>query len=204
MSGVGNPIDSNALVWAFDTDVTLADGAGDLGDFEVKGTGNDNEFGLYVVNSGAAPTGGSQSISVSVTSTNDEGVEVTSTLRGVITSQADLEITSDNEFTIAQSTAAGTLIGDFTVTGGIDDKDEYLDGILSGTGSEMFSVNDDDMTLTYKGGSLSVGTLDLELTVSGDAGLANRTAIADVKIIVTASNMAPTAPATFMATIDGK
>ncbi len=202
VSGVGNPIDSNALVWAFDTDVTLADGAGDLGDFEVKGTGNDNEFGLYVVNSGAAPTGGSQSISVSVTSTNDEGVEVTSTLRGVITSQADLEITSDNEFTIAQSTAAGTLIGDFTVTGGIDDKDEYLDGILSGTGSEMFSVNDDDMTLTYKGGSLSVGTLDLELTVSGDAGLANRTAIADVKIIVTASNMAPTAPATFMATID--
>ena len=38
------------------------------------------------------------------------------------------------------------------------------------------------MTLTYKGGGLDVGEYELELTVSGDAGLANRTAIADVTI----------------------
>ncbi len=200
VSGVGNPIDSDALVWAFDTDVTLADGAGDLGDFEVKGTGNDNEFGLYVVNSGAAPTGGSQRINVTVTSTNADGVEVNSTLRGVITSQAALDITSANAFTIPQGIGDGTLIGNFTVTGGIEG--EYLDGILTGTGNEKFSVNDSDMTLTYKGGGLDVGTYSLQLTVSGDAGLANRTAIEPVTITVTASNMAPTVPATFMATID--
>ncbi len=199
VSGVGNTIDSDPLVWAFDTDVTLADGAGDLGDFEVKGTGNDNEFGLYVVNSGATPTNGSQRISVVVTSTNDEGVEVTSTLRGTITSQTALAITSENEFTVPQGISDGTLIGNFTVTPGIGD--EYLDGILTGDGSDKFSVNDADMTLTYKGGGLDVGDYNLQLTVSGDAGLANRTAIAAVKITVTASNMAPTASAPFTATI---
>ena len=150
VSGVGNPIDSSPLTWSFDTDVTLADG--DLGDFEVKSTG-DNEFGLFVKNSGAAPTGGEQSISVVVTSTNDDGDEVTSELRGTITSQAALAITSDNEFTIPQGISENTedtLIGSFTVTGGIDDKNEYLDGILSGDGSDLFSVNDSDMTLMYK------------------------------------------------------
>ena len=186
VSGVGNPIASNPLTWAFDTDVTLADG--DLGDFEIQSTG-DNEFGLFVKNSGAAPTGGEQSISVVVTSTNDDGDEVTSELRGTITSQAALAITSDNEFTIPQGISDNTLIGNFTVTGGISG--EYLDGILTGTGSEMFSVNDSDMTLTYKGGGLDVGDYDLQLTVSGDAGLANRTAIEPVTITVTASNMAP-------------
>ena len=199
VSGVGNPIDSNPLTWAFDTDVTLADGAGDLGDFEVKSTG-DNEFGLFVKNSGATPTGGSQRISVVVTSTNDDGDEVTSELRGTITSQGALAITNAGPFTIPQGISAGTLVGDFDVSGGISG--EYLDGILTGSGSDMFSVDDDDMTIMYKGGSLSVGTYSLSLTVSGDAGLANRTAIMPVSIIVTASNMAPTVPATFAATIN--
>ena len=124
---------------------------------------------------------------------------LTTTLTGMVTERDALAITNAGPFTIPQGISAGTLVGDFDVSGGISG--EYLDGILTGTGSDMFSVDDDDMTLMYKGGSLSVGTYSLSLTVSGDAGLANRTAIVSVMINVTASNMAPTVPATFAATI---
>ena len=59
------------------------------------------------------------------------------------------------------------------------------------------------MTLTYDGTpDLEVGTYEFDLTVSGDAGLANRTIIGKVKVTVTASNEAPTAPGTFTANID--
>ena len=58
------------------------------------------------------------------------------------------------------------------------------------------------MTLVYKGGSLEVKTYNLDLTVSGDAGMANRTIIDDVRVTVTASNLAPSAPATFAATVE--
>ena len=198
VSGVGNPIDSNPLTWAFDTDVTLADH--DLGDFEIKETDNDNEFGLYVKNSGATPTGGSQRISVEATSTNDDGDEVTSTLRGTITSRTALSVTPPGPFTISQGISEDTLIGAFEVSGRIGD--EYLDGILSGDGSDKFSVNDANMTLSYTGSGLKVETYNLQLTVSGDAGLANRTSISDVAIHVTASNAAPTTSGPFMATIN--
>ena len=140
-----------------------------------------------------------------MTYTNDDDEEVTSTLMGEITSQSALDITSDNEFTIPQGISGNdedTLIGSFRVDGGIEG--EYLDGILSGDGSNLFGVNDGDMTLVYRGGAadLEVKKYNLQLTVSGDAGLANRTDIAGVTITVTASNMAPTVPPTFMRTIE--
>ena len=210
VSGVGNPIASNPLKWMIDEtghtfDADSFDGSvpGSSG-FEVKRTAA-GEFGLFVAESGASVSGGADSINVTVTYTNADDEMVTSTLMGDINSQEDLDITSDNEFTIPQGisgNAEDTLIGSFTVTGGI--ADEYLDGILSGDGSELFAVNDSDMTLVYRGGAadLEVKEYNLQLTVSGDAGLANRTDIAGVKITVTASNMAPTVPATFMATIE--
>ena len=50
-------------------------------------------------------------------------------------------------------------------------------------------------------GSLEVKTYNLDLTVSGDAGMANRTDYrSDVMVTVTASNLAPTAPDTFTKT----
>ena len=54
------------------------------------------------------------------------------------------------------------------------------------------------MTLVYSGSSaLEVKTYTLDLTVSGDAGMANRAIIGKVTVTVTASNLAPTAPPIF-------
>ena len=79
---------------------------------------------------------------------------------------------------------------------------EYLDGIISGPNRALFDVRDRDMTLVYSGnGALEVGSYDLDLTVSGDGGMANRTIIGKVKVAVTASNEAPTAPGKFTAMI---
>ena len=119
------------------------------------------------------------------------------------------------EFTVPSNTVASTPIGFFGVTNGIpavvDDNDdgedtavaaEYLDGIVSGADSAPFDVRDSDMTLVYKGSpALEVKTYTLDLTVSGDAGLANRTIIGKATVTVTASNLAPDAPPTFSATI---
>ena len=201
VSGVGNPIGGDvdkALMWVVDEtgftfDADSFDGA--AGDFEVKRIG-DGKFGLFVAESGASSPG---SVRVNVPYTNSDDEEVTSSLTGDINYRDALAITSGNEFTIPQGISGGTLIGNFTVTGGISG--EYLDGILTGDGSDKFSVNDGDMTLKYQGGGLDVGTYNLKLTVSGDAGLANRTAISDVTVTVTASNVAPTAPAVFTATV---
>ena len=201
VSAVGAPIGSdNVLAWVIDTDMTLGDFDGAVGDFEIKETPKGSgKFGLFVKESGAAPTGGSQSIRVDLTYTDAAGVEFTTTLRGNITSRDALGIADAGPFTIPQAMVAGTLIGDFKVSGGIDG--EYLDGILTGDGSDMFAVNDENMTLSYRGGSLAVGAYNLKLTVSGDAGLANRTSISDVAITVTASNVAPSVPLTFAETV---
>lgn len=201
VSGVGKPIGGDtdkALVWVIDEtgftfDEDNFDGA--AGDFEVKRIG-DGKFGLFVAKSGASSPG---SVRVNVPYTNADEEAVTSTLTGDINYRDALVISNAGPFTIPQGISNDTLVGDFTVSGGIPG--EYLDGILSGDGSDKFSVNDDDMTLEYRGGGLDVGIYNLKLTVSGDAGLANRTAIADVAITVTASNMAPTAPPAFTATV---
>ncbi len=203
VSGVGNTIASNPLKWVVaDTDLTFVsiEDNGDVGngDFEIRDTGN-GTFGLFVSKSGASYSG---SINVDLNYKNADEEEAISTLTGDINMRSDLVITSENKFTIPRGISDNdedTLIGSFTVTGGIDDEDEYLDGILSGDGSDLFAVNDSDMTLMYRSDAddLEVKTYNLQLTVSGDAGLANRTAIADVTITVTASNMAPTVPNTF-------
>ena len=114
------------------------------------------------------------------------------------------------EFTIASNTVEDTPIGSFGIEGDIEIADtsgageddnsetEYLDGIVSGTDAAPFDVRDSDMTLTYDGTpDLEVGTYEFDLTVSGDAGLANRTIIGKVKVTVTASNEAPGVPAAF-------
>ncbi len=122
-------------------------------------------------------------------------------------------------FTIPQNVSADTPIGYFVVTGGVEGNDafdddsvdttptitlaaEYLDGIISGPNRGLFEVNDSDMTLKYSGnGELEVGTYDIDLTVSGDAGMANRTIIGKAQVTVTASNQAATAPGTFTETV---
>ena len=189
VSGVGNPIATNALTWVFDTDMTLAAGDGDLGDFEVKAiSGSSREFGLFVKNSGAVPTGGSQSISVNVTSTNEDGVELTSILTGTITAQPDLVVGEPFvDFEVPQNVEADTPIYYFTVTGQLPDED--LDGIITGADAAPFGVNDDDMTIYRKNGAnLDVRDYVFDLTVNGDAGLASRADRVRVTVEVTASN----------------
>ena len=118
-------------------------------------------------------------------------------------------VTPPGPFTIPQSIGANTPIGAFDVSGRIIGavdvsgriSDEYLDGILTGAGSDLFNVRDADMALVYRSGDLEVKTYNLDLTVSGDAGLANRTDSVQVQVTVTASNVAPTAPSEFMKTI---
>ena len=202
VSGLGNPIGSKPLEWDVTDDIS-ADASVDsianngvVGDFQIKDAGS-GTFRLYVMNSGAPSLNGSQAINVAVTYDDDTSVSLT----GSIVERQPLAFTNGPfSFTIPQSISDGTPIGAFNVSGDLDG--EYLDGIVSGAGSESFSVRDSDMTLVYSGGSLDVGTYNFSLTVSGDAGLANRTTISPVTVTVTASNMAPTVPAEFAATIE--
>ena len=189
IGGEDGSADDKALMWVVDEtgftfDADNFNGAD--GDFEVKRIG-DGKFGLFVANSGASSPG---SVRVTLPYTNADGEVVSSTLTGDINYHDALEVTPPGPFTIPQGISDGTLIGAFNVSGD-DIEDEYLDGILTGDGSGLFAVNDADMTLAYRGGGLEVKTYSLKLTVSGDAGLANRTSISDVAIIVTASNTAP-------------
>ena len=201
VSAVGNAIATNPLTWEIDknTDMTFVridDGVvgGADGGFEVMETG-DGEFGLFVIKSGAAVPGDSMAINVDVIY-DDNGEERTSTLMGTIHARDDLKIDEPvGPFTISEGIADDTLIGAFTVTGDI--AGEYLDGILSGDGWEMFSVNDEDMTISFEEGELEVKTYELMLTVSGDAGLANRADIVKVAIEVAKSNTPPMVPASF-------
>ena len=200
VSGLKNPIDSNPLQWEVDTGgaaVAIANG-GVVGDFRVEETSEGSgKFQLIVENSRAPSLSGTQAISVDVTYEVD-GADVTANLSGDITERNELAFTnSPFEFTIPQSTSAGTPIGAFGVSGGISG--EYLDGIVSGG---PFQVRDSDMTLVYSGSSaLEVKTYKLDLTVNGDAGMANRAIVGTVTVRVTASNQAPSAPPTFAETV---
>ena len=199
VSGLNHPIGSNPLEWdvsdvATGTLVSIAND-GIVGDFQVKDAGS-GIFRLEVMTSGAPSLSGSQSINVALSYDDDTTVNLT----GDINEQDALTFTnSPFDFTISQAITAGTPIGAFDVDG--DVAGEYLDGIVSGDDSGPFEVRDSDMALVYKGGSLEVKTYNLDLTVSGDAGMANRTIIEDVMVTVTASNLAPTAPATFAETV---
>ena len=73
-----------------------------------------------------------------------------------------------------------------------DGADEDLDGVV--TGDSRFDIND-DLSITYKGGTLTEGeVIELLVTVNGDTGMANRTVSSKYKVMVTATNSAPTAP----------
>ena len=73
-----------------------------------------------------------------------------------------------------------------------DGADEDLDGVV--TGDSRFDIND-DLSIAYKGGTLTEGeVIDLLVTVNGDTGMSNRTVSGRYKIMVTATNSAPTAP----------
>ena len=196
VSGLKNPIGSNPLEWEPDTTATLVSIANDgvVGDFQIKDAGS-GKFQLVVMNSGAPALSGTQSINVALTYDDDTTVMLT----GDITERDALAFTnSPFIFTIPQSTSADTPIGAFGVSGGI--AGEYLDGIVSGG---PFEVRDSDMTLVYSGSpALEVKTYTLDLTVNGDAGLANRAIIDTATVTVTASNQAPSAPATFAATVE--
>ena len=214
VSGLGKPIrGANQLEWDVTGDDTDGDDTGIdasativsgdnvvVGDFQIRHEGG-GKFRLYVMTSDAPGLSGTQAINVPVTFDVDDD-NITVNLTGVIKSRDALDITPPpGPFTIPQSIVAGTPIGAFEVSGEIEG--EYLDGILTGEGSHMFAVRDGDMSLVYRDDAPEpeVGTYDLDLTVSGDAGLANRTDKVDVEIIVTASNMEPTAPDIFMETI---
>ena len=230
VSGLGRPIDTNPLEWKVTgvaSSAKLVNISSNNGiveeDFQVReypvGSGT---FRLFVVNSGAGELGATAPINLTLTydedtttdsdgtggQVADKNADVTIGIRGAITKQSALTFSTtpvadgiDFAFTVAQNISAGTPIGFFGISGRISD-DEYLDGIISGPNAGLFDVNDADMTLVYKGsGMLDVGVYDLDLTVSGDAGMANRTIIGKAQVTVTASNQAATAPETFKKTI---
>ena len=207
VSGLKNPIGSSPLEWgAIDTGGAAVSIANDgvVGDFQIKETSEGSgKFQLVVMNSGATALSGTLPINVAVTYDPDAAVDdddVTVNLTGGITERNALAFDPADgaySFTIPQGISANTPIGAFVVTGDVDG--EYLDGIVNGG---PFGVRDSDMTLVYSGSSaLEVKTYTLDLTVNGDAGMANRAIIGTAKVIVTASNQAPSAPEIFAATI---
>ena len=73
-----------------------------------------------------------------------------------------------------------------------DGADEDLDGVISG--DSRFDIND-DLSIEFTGGTLTEGdVIELLVTVNGDTGIANRTTSGNIKVMVTATNSAPTAP----------
>ena len=203
VSGVGNPISSDPLKWVVDNseDMTLGDFDGSVGDFVVEETADgSDEFVLKVATSNAPNLSGTQSISVNLTYTDADGEELTSTLTGTINERSRLEAADDFTFTIPQSVASGTPIGNFDVSGKLPN--ENLDGIITGADASSFTVNDENMTIERRNGAdLEVRDYKFHLTVNGDAGLAARALRANVTVRVTASNQGHTAPDTFEATI---
>lgn len=215
VSGVGNPIATDPLEWVVadpDTGFTLdfPDDGVVSGDFRVKSTGS-GKFGLFVENSGADSLGESHEINVDLTYSNDDGEERTSTLMGTVTARAALEVEEDAgggiTFTIPQNVAPETPIYYFNVDGDVDEKNESLDGIVTGKDgnddASPFGVNDEDMTIYRKNGAnLEVRNYEFLLTVNGDAGLAARADRVAVTVTVTASNTKHTHnTGTFAATI---
>ena len=189
VSGVGNPISSNPLMWVVDNSdgMTLGDFDGTVGDFEIVETDDGDEFILMVGTSGAPNLSGSLAISVDLTYTDSDGNESTSTLTGMITERDVLNAPDSFTFTVPQNVAADTPLGSFDVSGKIDG--ESLDGIINGGDAAPFGVNDADMTIYRRNGAdLEVRDYNFTLTVNGDAGLAARADGADVTIKVTASN----------------
>ena len=179
VSGLKNPIGSNPLQWEVETGgaaATIA-GGGLVGeDFRIVETSEGSgEFQLLVEKSDVPSLSVTQAISVDVTYEVD-GADVTETLSGDITERNKLAFTNGPfGFTISQGISDGTPIGDFKVAGRV--AGEYLDGIVSGDDAAPFEVRDSDMTLVYKGGSLEVKEHSFDLTVNGDAGMANRAII---------------------------
>ena len=202
VSGVGNPISSNPLMWVVDNSegMTLGDFDGSVGDFEVVETDDGDEFVLKVATSMAPNLSGSETIRVTLPYTNSDGEVVNSTLTGTINEAAALGVADSFTFTIPSNVASDTPIGSFGVSGALGD--ESLDGIVSGADAAPFGVNDADMTIYRKNGAnLEVRDYMFQLTVNGDAGLAARVVRADVTVRVTASNDKHDAPDTFAATI---
>ncbi|MYD24503.1 MAG: cadherin repeat domain-containing protein, partial [Gemmatimonadetes bacterium] len=206
VSGVGNPISSNPLMWVVDNSegMTLGDFDGSVGDFEVVETEDGDEFILKVATSGAPNLSGSMTFNVTLPYTNGDGEVGNSILSGTITERDVLNAPASFTFTVPQNVASDTPLGSFDVTGRIDDDDkkESLDGIVNGGDAAPFGVNDADMTIYRRNGAdLEVRDYNFTLTVNGDAGLAARADRADVTIKVTASNDKHSAPDTFTATI---
>ena len=227
VSGLGRPIDTNPLEWkvtgvASSAKLVSISNEGAVGeDFKVEQTSEgSNVFQLIVVTSGAPELGATAPINLTLrydedtdTDGDDQGDakddddDVRINITGNITSQESLSFSTTPgadgihfDFTISQNIIKDTPIGFFGIDGEI--MGEYLDGIISGPNAGLFDVNDADMTLVYKGtGTLDVGVYDLDLTVSGDAGMANRTIIGKGQVTVTASNQAATAPGTFTETV---
>ena len=223
VSGLRRPIDSNPLEWdvtgiSSSAKLVSIDALGVVGPFQIKETpAGSGKFRLYVLTSGAPTI--TEEIDIALTydedtatdsdgqGDKDDDADVMLIITGDITSRFGLAFKSTPNadgihfaFTIPQSISADTHIGFFEVSGGLPT--EHLDGIISGPNAGLFDVNDADMTLVYKGsGMLDVGVYDLDLTVSGDAGMANRTIIGKGQVTVTASNQAATAPGTFTETV---
>ena len=202
VSGVGNPISSNPLMWVVDNSegMTLGDFDGSVGDFVIEETDDGDEFVLKVATSMAPNLSGSETIRVTLPYTNSDGEVVNSTLTGTINEGTALGVADSFTFTIPQNVASDTPIGSFAVSGALDG--ESLDGIVTGDDASPFGVNDADMTIYRKNGAnLEVRDYEFDLTVNGDAGLANRVVRAGVTVRVTASNDKHDAPDTFAATI---
>ena len=123
VSGLGNPIDSNPLMWdvfvdetGLDSSATLVGIAGNgvVGDFQVKQV-SAGKFGLYVMNSGAPNLDDTQPINVEVTYDPDASVEddnVVVNLNGDITERPPLSFSgAPFAFTIPQDISSGTPVG---------------------------------------------------------------------------------------------
>ena len=125
---------------------------------------------------------------------------------GVAAAECEDRVDTDDvvgAFFVKDNEASGHEIGQIVVDNRVDrdgpdaeatadDVLESIDFQIVGAGSGTFEINDDGVITVGRNASLTAGVAhELNVSVSGDAGLANRTTATMVKITVTASNQAP-------------
>ena len=188
-------------------------------DLELGSTIDGTKFPIVVKNAALATgAGGTVRVIVDTDTSKDSGDDnvndndhdiifaeaVTVTVVG--TESSPIAITEDDnelaaDATVKENVTAGHRFGSISVEGSLTSGDltENLDGVITDSGRFVVRTNARGATTTlaleYTGnGDLAAGeTYEMVLSVNGDTGFVNRTATSDVKVTISAANLAPEA-----------
>ena len=194
LSVIGRDLDDDPVVF----EVTGVDPAAEVtvvdtnDSVELRADGNEISAWVQAMPAAATFTG-TVTVDPDAEATGDE---VTVTITGNAAAIPALVVTetegSAGTFYVKDDVADEHPVGTISLTAGAA-TDETLDYLIVGNGADTFAIADDGTISVTDAMNLDAGdSHDLNITVNGDAGLANRTTSTNATIVVTASNQAPT------------